>query len=240
MLGHFAEANLVHTDLPPLGVRPASIVGTLLRGEMERWRESLPASFFPSSQSPLNHICYWHLRILLELTRAESEPLDLLAPAMHIVTQLKHNAQVISPLTYYSTALAAFTLLELMAYQITKEDAESGLKSLLEARIAPSGWDAAIRDMIVTKQQRLGASAIVGSSNLADSQHALTASQGLQRLADLATATEERRDVSSGEGRKDSEKTDTVAAAAHSQRYHELRELVRSGYLTVFDGEAAR
>jgi len=207
---------------------------------MERWRESLPASFFPASQSPLNHICYWHLRILFELMLPESEPQDLLVPAMHIVTQLKHNSGLVSPLTSYSTALAGFTLVELTAYQNTKEEAESGLKSLLEARIAPSGWDATIRDMIVTKQQRLGTAAIVRSSNPANSQHALTASQGLQRLADLATATEESRDVSSGDGRKESEKTDTVASAAHSQRYHELRILVRSGYLTVFDGEAGR
>jgi hypothetical protein len=228
------------TDLPSLSV--PSILGTVLRGELERWREDLPESIFPPSSAPLVHICYWHLRILMALRLQDPEPYDLLDPAMRIVTQLIHNSSLVSPLTYHSTALAALTLIELTAHENTKDEAEKGLKSLMESHIAPTGWDTTIRDMIATKQQHNhNVAAVAGSSQAADSQHALTASQGLQRLADLATATEGSRDVTGGETRKENEKGNTSAATtSHFNRYHELRDLVRSGYLNAFGGESGR
>ena len=233
--------SIAPSDLPALGV-PPPIVGTLLRGELERCRESFPASFFPSSNAPLIHLCYWYLRILMELRLPESEPSDLLVPARHIVTQLMHNTGLVSPLTHHFTALAAMTLVDLTAHENTRDEAENGLKSLLENRIAPSGWDASIREMITKKQHSnpSGGAGSVVRPKTTDSQHALTASQGLQRLADLATATEEGRDVSTGEGRKEGEKSSTGPVGSHFQRFHDLKESIRSGYLGAFGGESGR
>jgi hypothetical protein len=179
----------------------------------------------------------------MELRLPESEPFDLLVPAMNIVTQLTHNAGLVSPLTHHSTTLTAVTLIDLTAYDITREEAESGLKALLENRIAPSGWDASVREMIVKQQHSNpsgGAGSTVGPKTSDSQQHALTASQGLQRLADLATATEEGRDVSAGEGRRESEKSNKGPAGPHFQRFHDLKEFIRSGYLGALGGEAGR
>ena len=228
VLGHF---TLIPTDLPAPGVPSVTILGTLLRGELERLRESFPSSFFPPSKSPLIHLCYWYLRILMAMRLPESEPQDLLDPAMNIVTQLKNNAGLISPLTHHATAFAAAALIELAGYEHTRQEAESGLTALLESRIAPSGWDASIRTLIVNCKNpgpSAGAGGAVGAKT-STSQHA--AIQGLQHLADLATATEEgRTEGSTSEGRMES------TGGQIFQRFHDLRELVRIGYLSKLGG----
>lgn len=201
----------------------------LLRGELERCRESFPLTFFPPSKSPLIHLCYWYLRILQELQRDPSETDEVMIPALHIVTQLTHNASFVSPLTHHATALVAWTLIEFTGYDKTKETAEGGLRALVENHIAPSGWDATIRDLIVSK---LASSTASGS---AESQHALTASQGLQRLADLATATEEdRADATTAEIRKESEPANPAPAGTRfAERLQNLRDLVIKGYMSA-------
>jgi hypothetical protein len=223
--------QIAPAEVPALGVPPFSVSGMLLRGELERCRESFPTTFFPPSKSPLIHLCYWYLRILLELRLNPSELEDILVPAMHIVTQLTHNASLVSPLTHHATALAASTLIELTSYDKTKDTAEGGLRALVENHIAPSGWDATIRDMIVSKRSL--ASSTAGGS--AESQHALTASQGLQRLADLATATEEdRADATTAEIRKESEQTNpTPAGTRFVERLQGLRDVVTKGYMSA-------
>jgi len=213
------------SDLPPLAI--PSLINHTLRGEMERWRESLPPSLFPPSNSPLIHLCYWYIRILYELRLPESEPQELLAAAGQIATQLTHSANLTSPLTYHSTALAAITLIELTNHEGTKEKAEKSLLLLLQNRIAHSGWDEAIRELINKKQSSSAALPI-----MTESQHALTASQGLQRLADLATATEEGRENTASETKKEGEKIITAAPSPALQRYPQLRATIRIGYLS--------
>ena len=176
----------------------------------------------------------------MELYLPTSEP-ELLSPAMNLVTQLIQNSNLNSPLTYYSTTLAALTLNELREYEDAQPEAESGLKSLLESRIAPSSWDTAVREFIANKKAQPAGTLL--SSSTTESKHSLTASQGLQHLAELATATEEGRDISTTEGRKESEMSSTSAPeGAISQRYHDLRQLVKSGYLSAFllGGDSAR
>ena len=236
ILGHFSEVNIMNTELPPLSTPP--VLSTLLRGELERWREDLPETMLASSNAPLVHISFWVLRILRELILPDSEPRDLLHCGQRIVRELLHNSNLVSPLTHHSTGLAALTLVELSAYESTKDEAEKTLITLRESHIAPTGWDAAIRDFIATKH---GASISALTKQAADSQHALTASQGLQRLADIATAAEGNRDLSSGESRNETEKGNTsYGTVSHLKRYHELRDLVRSGYLNALGGESAR
>jgi predicted nucleotidyltransferase len=178
--------------------------------------------------------------MLVELTLPDSEPYDLLVGALRTVTQLIHNQGLITPLTYQSTTLAALALLELTEYETTRDEAETSLKSLVESRTAPSTWDAAVRELIANRKQPASSTAPAVNSATAESKHASVASQSLQRLADLATATEEGRDVTVGEERKEGERTGSGAAGAHFQRFHKLREVVRSGYLSVFAGDAGR
>lgn len=172
----------------------------------------------------------------------ESEPQDVLDPALQIVTQLKNNAGLVSPLTHHATAFAAAALIECTGHDNTRKEAESGLSSLLESRIAPSGWDTSIREMIIkskTPGPSSGAGGAVGAvgAKTGTSQHA--AIQGLQQLAELASATEEgRAESSTSEGRKESSQSNTGGQIF--QRFHDLREVVRIGYLDKLSGAAVR
>lgn len=243
VLGHFSAVTLTPPDLPAFASPPTSVVGTLMRGELERCRESLPQSLFPPSKAPIVHLSYWSIRILLELRLPDSEPFDLSNPALNLVTQLAHNNTLIGPLNYHATALSTLALLELSSIESTKEEAENALNTLLDGRIAPSSWDAAIKDYIIKKRQAGGTSGSSGAGQSGNNQQNLTASasQGLQRLADLATATEEGRvEASASDGRRESEKSVAATIGSQFKRYNELRELVRNGYMSAFAGEATR
>ncbi|KAH7346398.1 hypothetical protein BKA65DRAFT_399483 [Rhexocercosporidium sp. MPI-PUGE-AT-0058] len=244
ILGHTSAIALAPTDLPTLGIPRDAVYGTLLRGELERFRESLPATALQPSNAPLLHMCYWHLRILVGLTLVSLEPFDLKESAVNSLAQLVNNSGLISPLTHHCTALVALAFLDLTEYEATRDEAEEALRTLLEARRAPSTWDAAVRDLIANKKQQAASNAappLVVNLGTAESKHASVASQSLQRLADLATATEEGRDaaISSDErkeGEREKEKSNSGPAGPRFESFHKLRELVRSGYLSIFTG----
>jgi hypothetical protein len=229
VLGHYSSVATAPTEIPTFGVPPFAIHGTLLRGELERWREGLPET----SLSPIVLLCYWYVRIALDLKQAESEPSILLTPATKIIDLLTHNPNLITPLTYHSTILATLTLIKLTEHDSTRAEAETFLKTLLENRIAPSAWDSIIRDMISNRKQ-------ASIATLKGSEHASTAAQGLQHLAELATANEEGRDVSMGESRSEGEIYAAKSAGLHNQANQELRQMLKDGYLRVMSGESGR
>ena len=168
----------------------------------------------------------------------EYGPQDVCDPAMKIITQLKSSTDLICPLTHHATAFAALALIECTGYEQTRKEAESGLTALLESRIAPSGWDASVRAMIF-KNTNTGQSIAAGGAvavKSGTSQH--IANQGLKQLAELATATTE--------GNPESSTTETRKEPSRGgggqifQRFHDLREMVRIGYLTKAGGTADR
>jgi hypothetical protein len=59
-------------------------------------------------------------------------------------------------------------------------------------------------------------------------------------LAELATANEEGRDVSMGEGRTEGENFAGKSAATHNQLHQDLREMVNIGYLRILGGDSGR
>lgn len=235
VLGHFSAVEILPVDVPTFDPNYPAVFAAfamLLRGELERCREAFPQTFFPPSKAPVIHLCYWFLRLLLEIRLASPEKEDILEPTLQLVTQLTHNSTFMSPLTHHITALTTLTLIELTSYDKTKETAEAALKALVENRIAPSGWDAAIRDSIITK---LGRGSSAGAA-AADSQHALTASQGLQRLADLATATEgDRADAAIVEARKEGEQTNaSPTEPLLTEGLKSLKDVIHNGYMSGF------
>ncbi|CZT07565.1 related to RGT1 Regulator of glucose-induced genes [Rhynchosporium agropyri] len=244
ILGHTAAVTLAPTDLPNLSIPRDAVYGTLLRGELERFRESLPASALQPSNAPLLHMCYWHLRILVGLTLATLEPIELKGIALNNLSQIISNSGLVSPLTYQCTTLVALALLDLTEYEVTRDEAEEALRTLiLEARNAPSTWDAAVRVLIAQRYQPASNSAPPFNLSTAETKHASVASQSLQRLADLATATEEGRNVTVSEEVKEGETAQNILnpnpkpspAGSSFDTFHKLRELVKSGYLSVFN-----
>lgn len=164
---------------------PPIVISNLLFGQIERFRESFPSSVTPTS-SPVCHLAYWHTRLLIKRTGPQDDPSDLLQLATEVIKLLAANPTLVTPITHHFTSLAAITLVDLLDTEFTREGAEHNLKIITDSHIAPSGLDIEIREMI-NKKNGGGQSA---STNPAANQHALTASQGLQHLADLATATD--------------------------------------------------
>lgn len=198
-----------------------------MRGELERCRETLPSLLLDSSNAPLIHLSYYILSIQMLLRLPAADPYEILAPATDIVALLTQHPNFLSPLTHHATALAALTLVELTKYETTREQADSGLNTLLEGRIAPSGWDSAIREMIL-KKQRSGS----GGSDPSAGKHSILAAQGLRHLADLATATKEG--TAADESRNDGEKVGAISEPV--QRFRGLRAALKTGYLTHLGG----
>jgi len=230
VLGHCTTITTVPADIPSLGGGPAySILGTLLRGELERWREGLPDSVLSPGNAPLVHLCYWYVRILVELTQADSEPSSLLTPALRIVRELAQNPDLITPLTYHSTVLAAFALVKLLDYESTRSESLKALKDIRAGPLALSAWDSTIRTMISNNTKTTSAVMLTSS---AESQLAV---QGLQHLAELAT-TRDEMEASSKSGEKFAVKPGT----SQNQQQLDLSEIVKSGYMRILCGESGR
>lgn len=163
---------------------------------------------------------------------------------MHTITQLLQNTGLISPLTSRFTTLATLALLELTNPENSQLDedirreAESGLRSLFDNRIAPSTWDPAIRDTIAKREQQSILSAPVTSMTAAESKQAAVAAQGLQHLADLATRP--GRDTKTGDEMNQGEVSTSGSTGARFKQQQPLRELIRDGYLSAFTRDAAR
>lgn len=121
-----------------------------------------------------------------------------------------------SPLIHYFKSFAAIALPNLLQFEETKNDAEIALKTFLEGRLAASSWDSSIRDYLIKNLENIatqrsmpvgqGQSQNQSQNQISTQQNAgagtnakaddnlnmiTAANQGLQRLADLATASAE-------------------------------------------------
>jgi len=172
----------------------------------------------------------------MDLINPESEPSEMLVAATHIVTQLTHNTTLTTALNPHFTTLVALALIDLKTYPTTKDEAESSLTALLDNRIAASAWDMAIRDLIV-KTPSLGS--VGGAAQTAATQHAITASQGLQHLADLATATT-AGSTEKGEIGSSGEREIETTGNNNVKPFMGLKDAIRGGYVNILGGDAGR
>ncbi|RCI17385.1 hypothetical protein L249_2676 [Ophiocordyceps polyrhachis-furcata BCC 54312] len=159
----------------PAGATAADETVTAILGDyVDDFREDLPAHVDVTS-FPLVHLAYWHCRLLVTLLTPGMTALEMMWPARELSRLLLTGGQRQSPLTRHFASLAAVCLTKLAKMDRTREEATQRIRDMVEA--APDGhWDRV--------QARLAEQLRPPSSAEA------TASQGLQHLADLATAHE--------------------------------------------------
>lgn len=231
-MGHTSAAPVPSQDLSS-----RRYIGTLLRGELELFRDGYPEVMNSPARAPILRLTFCAARLLVCLHDLGDEPSDLMNYTYSLVSSINQmiNTATAPPQTHHFVALACLSLLELMKYDETKDMADSGLHVLLHEYVPASRWDPAIRDIVQKKRDAI----LTATASTKPDEHALTASQGLQRLADLATATEEASAPMPVA-------TDIVGLREYHRRrwleyapktyahFHELRDIVKNGFLDVF------
>lgn len=149
-------------------------MATILADYIEDYREDLPAHMEPASY-PLVHFAYWHCKILVSLLTPGARPAEILWPTKEQINLLFANPHIRSPLVNHFASLVSMSLTKLNKLDSSRDEATEIIKEVLDK---PPGsiWDA-VKDKL-SEQIRPPSSVEA------------TASQGLQHLADLATAHE--------------------------------------------------
>ncbi|KAH0004821.1 hypothetical protein KCU78_g13208, partial [Aureobasidium melanogenum] len=165
IIGHLA-AILTTTKTPETNVmapsNPASsLLGLTLAGEIDRFRESVESVW---GSLNLVHLSYHHCHLLIKRLNPTTEPTELIGHAVKVATVLNQRQTPITPLNHHFAALAAMTLCELVDIEKTRAEAIRGLEHISEAlgfgrglagHEKSTGWDSAIRDLIVQKRNKL-------------------------------------------------------------------------------------
>lgn len=148
-------------------------MATILKGYIDNYREDLPAHIEPASH-PLVHLAYWHCRLLLLLLTPGAIPAEISWPTKELINLLDANNHLRSPLVNHFASLVTMSLARLVKLDKSREEATQLSKDILDK---PSGvWDSAREKLTELLQPASSAE--------------VAASQGLQHLADLATAHE--------------------------------------------------
>lgn len=148
-------------------------MASILHDYIENYREDLPAHIEPTSH-PIVHLAYWHCKLLITLLTPEAPTADIMWPTKEQINLLTANAHLRSPLVNHFASLVAMALSKLLKLDRSREEAAQLTKDIVER--AGSVWDG-VRDKLA--EQLRPPSSVEAA-----------ASQGLQHLADLATAHE--------------------------------------------------
>lgn len=149
-------------------------MAAILGDYIENYREDLPPHVDAASY-PQVHLAYWHCRLLVTLLTPGATAAETMWPTKELANLLSANEQLRSPLMNHFVALVVLSLGKLSKADSSRDEATQLIKEIVD-RPAGDQWDG-VRD-------RLGEQLRPTSSVEA------TASQGLQHLADLATAHE--------------------------------------------------
>ncbi|KAF5009540.1 hypothetical protein FDECE_4252 [Fusarium decemcellulare] len=165
-------SHVVSTLQPGASTTEEPMAG-ILTDYIENYREDLPAHIEPASH-PMVHLAYWHCKLLVTLLIPGATPAETMWPTKELINLLFANEHLRSPLVNHFASLVSMSLVSLSKLDSSREEATQLIKEIVEK---PAGtWDG-VRDKL-TDQMRPTSSVEA------------TASQGLQHLADLATAHE--------------------------------------------------
>ncbi|KFA65278.1 hypothetical protein S40285_02675 [Stachybotrys chlorohalonatus IBT 40285] len=168
-----SKIAFVISTLPPGAATPIEPLTGILIDYIENWREDLPAHVLSTSHTVV-HLAYWHCRLLISLLNSTAVAAETLWPTKELASLISANEHLRSPLINHFVLLVALSLNKLYRREDAREEASQVMKEIVEN---PAGvWDS-VREKL-TELMRPTSSAEAA------------ASQGLQHLADLATAHE--------------------------------------------------
>lgn len=156
ILGHLAEViTAADGDLSP------SYIAKLLKGELERFRETVEHMWIERSSFSLIELAYYHVKLLCRRHTSNPSPHQLLGPAVHIADILSSVQTPITPLSHHFAALVLSTLLDLTDFEETKQEACTCIEKLIDSldkrQNSPprvdDGWDKAMKDLIERRRQ---------------------------------------------------------------------------------------
>ncbi|KAI0477183.1 hypothetical protein GGR56DRAFT_665309 [Xylariaceae sp. FL0804] len=208
LMGCFAPLCATPSAALALGAGPVPYLNDSFNNLIEMFLEILPKSMTPSTH-PIIHLVFWHCLLFAHLLQSNAHSTAFLAPCKESFWLMLANNELLTPLNHHFFCLTSLSLLQLAKVQETREEAVALLERMLEANLAPSTWDGVIRDYI--------------REHLRPSTAQAAASQSLQHLADLATASE-----------ADAAKQEKNAHVVPPERVaFDPRSLIRNGYLRV-------
>ncbi|KAM0351981.1 hypothetical protein ACHAPU_002499 [Fusarium lateritium] len=148
-------------------------IAAILADYIENYREDLPAHIEPASH-PMVHLAYWHCKLIVVLLTPGATPAETIWPTKELITLLFANEYLRSPLVNHFVSLVSLSLAKLVKIDMSSEEATQLIKDIVEKPAAV--WDG-VREKLADHMRPT-------------SSVEATASQGLQHLADLATAHE--------------------------------------------------
>ncbi|RFN46196.1 n-terminal binuclear zn cluster-containing DNA-containing protein [Fusarium flagelliforme] len=154
----------------------------ILADYIENYREDLPAHIEPASH-PMVHMAYWHCRLIIILLTPGATSSETLWATKELVNLLSANDYLRSPLVNHFVSLVYVSLAKLIKMDRSREEATQLIKDVVDK--PATIWDI-IREKLAEQLRPTS------------SVEASTASQGLQHLADLATAHEGGDDIAFG------------------------------------------
>jgi hypothetical protein len=185
-----------------------------LHAGLDVWRMSVPESATSTSHT-VQFLAYWYCRLmgyLLLPPDFPSRPAQVLWALRELVQLLASDPRAAPPLAQYLVALAALCAAALTRVEVTRAQATEALSELMDLAAAVPAWEEPVAAAV---KQKMSVSAAAGVA-------AATASQGLQRLAELATSEKaEAEDTGS----------DSFEDAVLG-----LRRMLRDGYLNFIGG----
>lgn len=165
------------------------------------------------------HLSYAHVKLLILRLTPKTTQQELLEPALRMASILNQPNTVVTPLNHHFAALSALTLGELTEYEETRAGAEKGIEEIYQAlssrkglmsREDSTGWDSAIRDLIIRKKGQINEREDIDKDVDKD------AGTALQHLADAAIGGNRSKAI--------------VAAASKSPGRSKLANATDGGY----------
>ncbi|KAL2259910.1 hypothetical protein VTK26DRAFT_6255 [Humicola hyalothermophila] len=147
-------ADLLRWSIPAsvLTPSPPSDPTTTLHHDNDTTNNNSSSSSSSNKNNTLPLLAYWHVRLLADLLSPPDRPArgpNILQATRNLVVLLARNHDLLTPLTHHFMVLAALGLLDLAgaAAGAGREVAELAA-AVLEFSLAPSMWNAAVREWL--------------------------------------------------------------------------------------------